>query len=143
MSKWGSFDYSDIKKLAGAFQKANDERVIERFIREFMAEMAMRALRKVKKLTPVESGELRRNWKVTNVFKQGNSYVVELYNNTDYAQFIEYGHRSGIDLTEWTEGRFMMTISIQEIERELPIYLDKRMTQLLNDIMNGRPPKRG
>lgn len=36
----------------------------------------------------------------------------------------------------------MMTISMQEIERELPRYLEKRMVELLDNIMNGRPPKK-
>ncbi|MBB6632764.1 HK97 gp10 family phage protein [Cohnella thailandensis] len=143
MAKWGSFDFGELKRMAGAFQKALDERVIERFIRDFLLEMAMRSLRKIKKRTPVDSGDLRRNWQVGRVERQGDAYVVEIYNNTDYAQFVEFGHRTGADLTQWVEGRFMMTISMQEIERELPRYLDKRMAELLNDLMNGRPPKKG
>jgi len=143
MPKWGKFEFGDIKKLAGAFQKALDERVIERFIRDFLLEMAMRAMRKIKKRTPVDTGELRRNWMVGSVVRQGDAYVVEIYNNTDYAVFVEFGHRTGADLTKWVEGRFMMTISMQEIERELPRYLEKRMAELLDNIMNGRPPKKG
>lgn len=143
MAKWGTFDFGEFEKLAKSFKKAVDERVIERFIQDFLLEMAMRSLRRIKKRTPVDSGELRRNWKVDRVVKQGNSYVVEIYNNTDYASFVEFGHRTGADLTQWVEGRFMMTISMQEIERELPRYLDKRITGLLNDIMRGRPPRKG
>ncbi len=36
----------------------------------------------------------------------------------------------------------MMTISMQEIENELPKYLEKRQVQLLEQIMNGRPGKK-
>lgn len=143
MAKWGKFDFREFEKLAKSFKKAVDERVIERFIQDFLLEMAMRSLRRIKKRTPVDSGELRRNWKVGRVVRQGSSYVVEIYNNTDYASFVEFGHRTGADLTKWVEGRFMMTISMQEIERELPRYLEKRITGLLNDIMNGRPPRKG
>lgn len=142
MSKWGKFDFSDFKKLAGAFQKALDERVIERFIRDFLMEMAMRSMRKIKKRTPVDTGELRNSWQLGNVERRGNAYQVELFSNLHYAGFVEYGHRSGPDLTKWVEGRFMMTISMQEIERELPLYLEKRMVELLDNIMNGRPPKK-
>ena len=141
MSKWGKFDFSEFEHLAKTFKKAADERVIERFIEDFLLEMAFRALRKIKKRTPVDTGALRRNWQVGRVIRQGNTYVIEIYNNTDYTSFVEFGHRFGIDLTQWMEGRFMMTISMQEIERELPRYLEKRMIKLLNDIMNGRPPK--
>ncbi|MGG1598037.1 HK97 gp10 family phage protein [Paenibacillus naphthalenovorans] len=142
MPKWGKFDFSEFEQLAKTFKKALDERVIERFIKDFLLEMAFRAERKIKKRTPVDTGELRRNWQVGRVERRGDAYQVEIWNNTEYAPYVEYGHRTGADLTKWVEGRFMMTISMQEIERELPRYLEKRMTQLLNDIMNGRPPKK-
>jgi hypothetical protein len=143
MPKWGKFDFSEFEKLAKTFKKMLDERVIERFIQDFLLEMAYRAERKIKKRTPVDTGELRRNWQVGRVERRGDAYQVEIYNNTHYAQFVEFGHRTGADLTKWIEGRFMMTISMQEIERELPRYLEKRMIELLDNIMNGRPPKKG
>ena len=153
MTKWGKFDFSEFERFAKSFQKALDERVIERFIRDFLLEMAYRAERKIKKRTPVDTGTLRRNWRVGNIERRGNAYVVEIFNNTEYASFVEYGHRQEVGRfvpklgkrlkQPWVEGRFMMTISMQEIERELPRYLEKRMTQLLNEIMNGRPPRKG
>jgi len=143
MPKWGKFDFSEFEKLAKTFKKMLDERVIERFIQDFLLEMAYRAERKIKKRTPVDTGELRRNWRVGRVERRGDAYQVEIYNNTHYAQFVEFGHRTGADLTKWIEGRFMMTISMQEIERELPRYLEKRMIELLDNIMNGRSPKKG
>lgn len=142
MAKWGKFDFREFENIAKAFQRTLDERVIERFIRDFLMEMAMRAMRKVKKRTPVDTGELRNSWKLGNVEKHGDAYQVELFNNTHYASFLEYGHRAGKNLTKWVEGRFMMTISMQEIERELPQYLEKRMVELLENIMNGRPPRK-
>lgn len=167
MARWGNFEFSEFEKLAESFQKALDEKVIDRFIQDFLLEMAMRALAKIKKRTPVgvysgevhfftaegkevrfnvskvrTGGQLRRNWQVGNVQRRGDAYVVEIYNNTHYAPFVEYGHRTGHGLTKWVEGRFMMTISMQEIERELPKYLEKRQLQLLEQIMNGRPPVR-
>ncbi|MTI56154.1 HK97 gp10 family phage protein [Geosporobacter ferrireducens] len=150
MAKLGKFNYSDFKLLAGSFQKALDERVVERFIREFLLEMAFRAERKIKKRTPVgvypegsgrTGGNLRRNWKVGNVEKQGDAYIVEIYNPVDYAGYVEYGHRTR-NHKGWVEGRFMMTISMQEIERELPKYLKRKQVDMLEQILNGRPPKR-
>jgi len=142
MAKWGKFDFTEFEELAKAFQQAQKTRVIERFIRDFLLEMAFRAERKIKKRTPVDTGLLRRSWRVGDVQRQGNAYVVEIINNTEYASFVEYGHRAGKDLTRWVEGRFMATISMQEIERELPKYLERRMGELLDDIMNGRPPRK-
>ncbi|MGF7049156.1 hypothetical protein J2T13_003664 [Paenibacillus sp. DS2015] len=139
MAKWGSFDFGQMEQMAKTFQKAVDQRVIDRWIREFLLEMAYRADRKIKKRTPVgDTGELRRNWQLGKVEKQGGAYVVEIFNNTEYAPFVEYGHRTGKDLTGWVEGRFMMTISMQEMERELPRYLEKKQMALLEQLMNGR-----
>jgi len=184
MAKWGKFDFSQFEKFAKTLQRAEKERVNEQFIRDFLVEIANRALRKIKKRTPVgknqyqiklddqgrkvkfkrgkrkdeykqelshQGGQLRRNWQVGDVIKQGDNYLIEIFNPTEYSSFVEYGHRQevgrfvpaiGKRLKEpWVQGRFMMTISMREIERELPKYLEKRMVDLMRNIMNGRPPK--
>lgn len=141
MPRWGSFDFDELERMAKAFKKALDERVIDRFIQDFLLEMAYRAERKIKKRTPVDSGELRRNWRVGRVERRGDSYVVEIFNNTEYASFVENGHRNR-DKTDWVEGRFMMAICMKQIEKELPVYLERRQAELLKQIMNGRRPRR-
>ncbi|OPA76625.1 hypothetical protein BVG16_15700 [Paenibacillus selenitireducens] len=139
MANWGKFEFGEFENFAKTIKKSLDERVIERWIREFLLEMAYRAERKIKKRTKVgETGDLRRNWTVGKVERRGNSFVVEIYNNTDYASFVEYGHRTGEGLTKWVEGRFMMTVSMKEIERDLPKFIEKKQMELLNQIMNGR-----
>ena len=162
MAKWGKFDFSEFEKLAKTFKKALDDRVIERFMREFLLEMALRAERKIKKRTPENTGHLRRNWQVGKVERHGNALVVEIFNPVEYASFVEYGFRShwvpgywkgktfvydpnaqtGMYVGPkdgWVPGRFMATISMREIEKELPRYLERRTMELLNNIMNGRP----
>ncbi|MGG3278866.1 HK97 gp10 family phage protein [Paenibacillus solani] len=141
MAKWGKFDFAEMDKMAKAFKKALDERVIERFIHEFLLEMAYRGEGKIKKRTPVDSGELRRNWRVGSIERQGDSFVVEIFNNTEYASYVENGHRNR-EKTDWVEGRFMMAISMKQLEKELPVYLERRQGELLKQIMNGRAPKR-
>ena len=143
MAKWGSFEFGDMERLAKTFKTALDQRIIERWIREFLLEMAYRAERKVKRRTPVgvgtpSPGNLRRNWKVGNVVRKGNAYEVEIYNNTEYASFVEYGHRAGKNSTRWVEGRFMMTISMKLVEKEMPKFIEKKQIELLEQLMNGR-----
>lgn len=138
MAKWGSFEFGDIERLAKTFKKAINERVIDRFIREVLNEIALRALAKTKRKTPTDTGELRRNWQLGNVVKKGDAYEVELINITEYASYVEYGHRSGKDLTNWTEGRFMMTVSMKEIEKQMPRIIERKQMELLDQLMNGR-----
>lgn len=139
MAGRGGFDYTQFKRLALNTKKAMDSGIIDKFVEGFLLEMAYRAERKIKKRTPVGEdtdtrGTLRRNWKVGKVVKKGDSYEIEIYNDTEYAMYVEFGHRTGKDLTRWVEGKFMMTISMQEIEREWPKYLEKRQLELLNKI---------
>lgn len=176
MSKWGKFDFKEFEKMAKAFQKALDERVVEGFIRDFLLEIAYRAERKIKKRMQKEkissSGQLIRAWTVGKVVKQGDSYIVEIFNNLEYASYIENGFRAhwvpgywqgntfvydrdykppkgqpgGMQVGPkggWVEGKFMMAISMKEIERALPGYLEKRQNELVNQIMNGRPSTKG
>ena len=62
-------------------------------LKEIAADLAARLLRKVKKRTPVDTGELRRNWQVSNIRLFERFCVVEIYNSTEYAEYVEFGHR--------------------------------------------------
>lgn len=155
MAKFAKFDHSEFDKLKDKLGHAQAE--LDKFMREFLLEMAMRALRKTKKRTPVGSGDLRRKWAVGDVVKVGDCYQVEIYNPLEYASYVEYGFRAhfvpgywsgnnfvydrnskeGMYVGEkggWVEGRFMATIGMKEIERSLPKYLEKRQAELLRRI---------
>lgn len=91
-----------------------------------------------------EGGGLIKAWTVLPIEKQGNNYVVTIVNNTEYASYVEYGHRQrpgryvpalGKSLKEsWVPGRFMLTISEQELEKELPALLERKLYTLLKDV---------
>ena len=131
MARWGRFDFREFERLKRNYEQLAQN--IDTFLREFLLEMAMRAERKIKKRTPVDTGLLRRSWEVGEVIKHGDKLIVEIINETEYASFVEYGHRTGPDRRKWVEGRFMMTISMQEIERELPRYLERRLLKWLKE----------
>ena len=44
-----------------------------------------------KKNTPVDTGQLRRSWRLK--YKKGDLYI-RLYNNEEYGLYVEYGHRT-------------------------------------------------
>lgn len=138
MSGLGSFDFSQLEQLSARFKGAVDHNLADQFMHDFLFEMAYRAEGKIKMRTPVDTGDLRRRWKVGEVRKVGNAYVVEISNNLEYASYIENGHRTGKDLTRWVTGRFMATITMQEIERELPRYLEMRQVEFIERLLGGR-----
>lgn len=45
-------------------------------------------------ITPVHTSHLQENWFVGELVKRGNDYYIEVYNNVEYAEPVEYGHRT-------------------------------------------------
>lgn len=99
----------------------------ERMATEFVSETAFRAERRIKERTPVDTGNLRRNWITEPAKKVNGAYMATIMNNTEYAVYVEFGHRAGRNSTRWVDGRFMMTKSMAEIEQELPGRFERKM----------------
>lgn len=134
MRRVEGLDMSGLKAFGDLLEKAIRDNVIGDFITEFLLELAYRLDAKVKPRTPVDKELLRRNWTVGEVQKlPGKLYRIEYFNNTEYASFVENGHRTGADRTGWVEGRFMLKISEEEIEREMQRFLDKKLEKALQD----------
>lgn len=96
---------------------------------------------KVKDLTPAKTGHLRREWHVGEIIKKGNEYYIEVYNNVEYAEAVEHGHRQeagrfvpaiGKRLKAgFVPGKHMMEISLAEVETVLPAFLRERLDNFL------------
>lgn len=94
-----------------------------------------------------QGGTLRRGWTVGDIQKTGDSYQVEVINPTEYASYVEYGHRQtpgryipalGKSAKKaWVPGKFMMTISEKEIDKITPKFLEKRMEEYLRRCLDG------
>ena len=78
-----------------------------------------------KKLTPVDTGELRRSWKLK--YKKGDLYI-RLYNNTEYGLYVEYGHRTRGGKS-YIEGAYMLKKTFEKTEKKFIKDLDKLFKQ--------------
>lgn len=66
------------------------------------------------------------------VTKTGNAYHIEVINPVDYAMYVEYGHRTRGG-GGWVAGRFMMTISADEVESAAPKIIEKKLLKFLKE----------
>lgn len=85
--------------------------------------MAEKVKARVKKLTPADTGLLRRTW--GSSAPAGGS--VEVFNNTEYAAHVEYGHRvvvHGNDTGKVVEGVFMLKDAMEDSQEQF--YKDAR-----------------
>lgn len=78
--------------------------------------------------------------------KIGDSYKIEVTNPTEYASYVEYGHRQkpgryvpalGKSLKKaWVPGTFMMTISERQIQSVAPSILNKMLANYLKGVFD-------
>ena len=98
-------------------------------------------------------GRLRRGWSTLlkgkiRVQRIGDTYQVELVNNTEYASYVEYGHRQtpgryvpaiGKRLkAAWVEGQFPMTLSAREVESAAPAILARKIQRYFEERIHGK-----
>lgn len=149
MGRNGGCDFSQWEKLKENLE-ATDEQ-LNLFIESCAKELAARLLAKVIKRTPVgqypastgkKGGTLRRGWTVgksatdyaqsLKVNHFGDTYVIEIVNPTEYASYVEFGHRTR-NHKGWVQGKFMLTISEQEIETAAPAILERKIKKILGE----------
>lgn len=89
-------------------------------------------------------GTLRRGWTAGKSARAGEyadslrvhhfdtAYVIEIINPVEYAPYVEYGHRTRGG-KRWVKGRFMLTISEQELRVISPQLLERRLKQFMRE----------
>lgn len=64
------------------------------------------------------------------VSRSGGMLRIEIVNPVEYGSYVEYGHRTA-NHKGWVRGRFMMTVSEQELQVIAPQILEKRIREWL------------
>ena len=148
------FDYNEYKEWAKKVGIAKED--FRLWLKQFLLQEAQRVVARGKRRTPVDTGYLRNSWyigsqnivqveqktkgtsksgrtkmqidtaasDILSVKVIGNVLEVEIGLGADYASFIEYGQRS-------YEGRYMLTLSIDEVQRQLPARFNKEWLQFI------------
>lgn len=137
------FDYRDLIQYRDKLQKVQNE--LPAFNEAMVKELASRLLRMVKYRTPVISGELRRNWTIGEITRNGATITVDIINPTEYAIYVEYGHRQqvgryvpalGKKLKQgWVTGRFMLTKSEMLLESRAPGIIEAKLVRWLGEML--------
>lgn len=152
MGKNGKIEFDELKEVRKNIEKLSKSQVVE-FMESCAKELAARLLAKVVKRTPVGQypsgsgkvgGTLRRGWtagkdqnatayaKSLKIHHFGGTYIIEIVNPIEYASYVEFGHRTR-NHKGWVEGKFMLTISEQEIQSIAPRILENKIKKLLGE----------
>ena len=152
MGRMGKFNFRELKDFEKKLKSMKDPDV---FVESCAKELAARLLAKVIKRTPVgdypkssgkKGGTLRRGWTgekrasasayadSLTVHHFGDTYVIEIVNPVEYASYVEYGHRTP-DHKGWVMGKFMMTISEQELQEIAPKVLERKVKKYMEGLV--------
>ena len=153
MARSGTINFRDFERIQNNLEKLNQEQV-DLFIDACAKELAARVLAKVIKRTPVgdypnssgkKGGTLRRGWTggknssavayadSLTIHHFGDAYVIEIINPVEYASYVEFGHRTA-NHKGWVNGRFMLTISEQEIQQAAPAIIEKKLMKQMGEL---------
>lgn len=153
MARNGKVNISDLENFKKQMEKSLSGKELDQFIDSCAKELAARLLAKVIKRTPVgqypketgkKGGTLRRGWtgeksqsgaayaNELKVHHFGDHYVIEIINPVEYASYVEFGHRTR-NHKGWVEGKFMMTISAEEVQRDAPKILEAKLKKKLGE----------
>jgi hypothetical protein len=127
------FEYSDMKLFKENIIELN--KIANQIQMKVASRVAQLAIRKVKKMTPVDTGDLRNNWKFY-VVKKGDTFFIHVYNQLEYASFVENGHRIVVagQTVGWVEGKFMLKLTRDEMERIAPNMWKKELEKEMRRI---------
>lgn len=143
MAKMGRFDPSGLKEFQKKLEKI-DQSQIDGFLEDCAKELAAWLFRLVVKKTPTgqypkssgkKGGTLKRGWSIGNIRKEGSNYIIEIVNPVEYASYVEYGHRTA-NHKGWVAGKFMMTISENELRNIAPKVLENKLKKFLGGVLS-------
>lgn len=115
----GRIDDEQFQAWADRVRGKIDRDEVKKELSRSVKRIGTQAIRTVKSNTPVDTGHLRRSWRVQDAGFTGGSWSIELTNGVEYASYVESGHRTRGG-KNWVPGQFFMKNSLNAIKSQLP-----------------------
>lgn len=122
-----AYGYSIDTKAISQYQRnvLEASKKLKDFERRFLETLAGMVMERVIPRTPVDTGRLRRSWKISKVTEKGDTLEITIFNDArdngmdeSYASYVEYGHFTR-GRVSWVEGVWMLTVSTDEVKNEM------------------------
>jgi hypothetical protein len=151
-----------IKRLNKAFSGHEDKVNADEFFKDVLHTAGKRVHYRAEQRTPVDTGQLRKNWIIDNDKVRGWNYTTDVENPVEYASYVEYGHRvgnannlpkgskmgrsrrgrkkealnkgNGEQTKTWVEGKFMLTKAIDETKQEMGNLVNEKIEKIRREM---------
>lgn len=146
MASWGKCDFRELKELNERIKKAASPQQMDQFYTDLLDDM-VNGLQKavIQRTPPGPTKLLKRSWFRTKAVCSGKVYRAKIYNNVEYAPWVENGHRQqpgryvkaiGKRLVKpWVEGKFMLRDSLFDYQKQAPEHIKTKSKQFLREMM--------
>lgn len=114
----GTVDDAEFQAWANRVKGRIDGAQLKKEIGQSTKRIGVQAIRTLKTNTPVDTGALRKAWTAEGPSVSGG-WVVKVSNPTEYASYVESGHRTR-NHKSWVPGQFFMKNSLNAISSQLP-----------------------
>ena len=121
-------DMKDFIKYVENFKEMEKE--FEAFLKNWIIKQGDKLIANTKARTPVDTGNLRNSWSLGDYQRDGRTASIGINNSAEYASIIEYGTPKRPNW-KWAGGAHMLTISMNEILRDMPDLFDKAFSEFL------------
>lgn len=136
-----AYGYSIDTKAISQYQRnvLEASKKLKDFERRFLETLAGMVMEKVIPRTPVDTGRLRRSWKISKVTEKGGTLEITIFNDArdngmdeSYASYVEYGHFTR-GRVSWVEGVWMLTVSTDEVKNEMSRVWNKLFNEFVKE----------
>lgn len=146
MSKFGGIDFKQFKEFSSKIENLNSDELSQDIVKDVAEKLLEVVISKTKPgVYPYGNkvgGTLKRGWTgfdhVTPsmvdkflIAKNGNRYSMNIINDTYYASFVEFGHKTRGG-KGWVNGRFYLTLSEGQVSLLAPKIVAKRFEKFFN-----------
>ena len=135
----------DTKGLDGLLDKVESlSPRIDQAVYTAMADEGISWRDDVRDNTPVDTGDLRRSWTLTGPDKKGLKFEMDLANNLEYVEFVEYGHRQEPGrfvpaigkrlVADYVPGSYMLRDGTRRLEETLKPAVQKEVRKAIESL---------
>jgi HK97 gp10 family phage protein len=75
-------------------------------------------------ITPVDTGELKRSWDISDIRVENGNYIIDVTNDETYMRFQNYG-------TKYMKGKHFLEISCAEVEKRMAPPIHAALEELI------------
>ncbi|MDR1805958.1 MAG: HK97 gp10 family phage protein [Clostridium sp.] len=128
-------DRENMQRMLGSTVAARQ--AVDDFACNFLREQAILVQNSATKKTPVATGHLKASWHMDSVKTSGKKMSIDVYNDAEYAFYVEHGHRRSNHKPPPIAGRHMGRDAMAEQEPYIAERLKAKSERFLRKHLGG------